>query len=206
MNNSQPEDLFTQVRTAHRLLAAYYQRLLPTLEQIAHSVNTEFYFWHPVRFDKPGKNPFKKWQWDLLPATNTRYVFKQFSNYGAVTLNDYIVEFIVINDSGVNDEEYQAQPDALKLKIPVSEAESVLRVAIYRAVVEKVGDFYQLWEAGSYPNYCDSAEVEQDNLFLKYGFEVPLDSLLTEEGVEAITARIQQRLEETKQVEPVASL
>ncbi|MEZ8688757.1 hypothetical protein AB6D53_14095 [Vibrio splendidus] len=58
MNNSQTEGLFTQVRTAHRLLAAYYQRLLPTLEQIAHSVNTEFYFWHPVRFDKPGKNPF----------------------------------------------------------------------------------------------------------------------------------------------------
>jgi len=206
MNNSQSEDLFTQVRTAHRLLAAYYQRLLPTLEQIAHSVNTEFYFWKPVRFDKPGKNPFKKWQWDLLPATNTRYVFKQFSSYGAVTLNDYIVEFIVINDSGVNDEEYQAQPDALKLKIPVSEAASVLRVAIYRAVAEKEGDFYQQWEAGSYPNYCDSVEIERDNLFFKYGFVVPLESLLTEEGVEAITARIQQRLEETKQVEPVASL
>ncbi|MEZ8688756.1 hypothetical protein AB6D53_14090 [Vibrio splendidus] len=133
-------------------------------------------------------------------------MFKQFSNYGAVTLNDYIIEFIVINDSGVNDEEYQAQPDALRLKVPVSEAVSALRVSIYRAVAEKEGDFYQLWEAGSYPNYCDSVEIERDNLFLKYGFVVPLESLLTEEGVEAITARIQQRLEETKQVEPVASL
>ena len=73
-------------------------------------------------------------------------------------------------------------------------------------MAEKEGDFYQQWEAGSYPNYCDSVEIEQDNLFLKYGFEVPLESLLTEEGVEAITARIQERLEETKQVEPVASL
>lgn len=204
MNNSQTEDLFTQVRTAHRLLAAYYQRLLPTIEQIAHNVNTEFYFWHPIRFDKPGRNPFKKWQWDLLPATNTRYVFKQISCDTAVTLNDYIVEFIVINDSGVNDEEYQAQPDALNLKVPVNESTSILRISVYRAVANQEGGFYQQWESGSYPSYCDSVEIERDNNFQKYGFEVSLESLLTEEGVESITATIQQRLEETKQVEPTA--
>lgn len=197
--NNQTDDLFVQVRTAHRLLAAYYQRLLPTIEQIAHEANTEFYFWTPIKFDRPGKNPFKKWQWDLLPAAITRYVFKHISDESKVTLNDYIVEFIVINDSGINDEQCKGQPDALNLKVNVDESQSILRISIYRAMASIDTGFYDRWESGRYPDYSTSVDLELDNGFVKFGFETPLESLMTESGVASIKETIEHYLTKTEQ-------
>ncbi len=53
-NDQNEEDLFLQIRTAHRLLAAYYQRLLPTIEQIANELDLKFYCWLPSEHEKPG--------------------------------------------------------------------------------------------------------------------------------------------------------
>lgn len=198
------DELFSQVRTAHRLLAAYYQRLLPTIEQIALEVDTEFYFWKPQCFSAPGQsnsNPFTKWQWDLLPAVVTRYVFKNVNDLSTVTRGDYILEFIVINDSGVNDEQCRGQPDALNLKVAVADAKSVLRVAIYRALENVDASFYQEWEAGRYPDYSDAVDIEIDNKFAKYGFEIPLELLMTECGISSIKETIEHYLAKTKQVE-----
>ncbi|OBU33862.1 hypothetical protein [Photobacterium kishitanii] len=202
--NNEMDELFIQVRTAHRLLAAYYQRLLPTIEQIALEANTEFYFWRPKRFFAPGQsnsNPFRKWQWDLLPAVVTRYVFKNVNDMKTVTKGDYILEFIVINDSGVNDEQCRGQPDALNLKVAVADAKSILRVAVYRAVENVDREFYQEWEAGNYPDYGDVVDIEIDNKFVKYGFETPLESLMTECGIASIKETIKHYLAKTKQVE-----
>ncbi|QDF76221.1 MULTISPECIES: hypothetical protein [Shewanella] len=198
------DELFSQVRTAHRLLAAYYQRLLPTIEKIALESDTEFYFWAPQRFSSPGQsnsNPFKKWQWDMLPGVVTRYVFKNVADINQVTKGDYILEFIVINDSGVNDEQCRGQPDALNLKVAVADAKSDLRVAIYRALEDVKTDFYQEWEAGRYPDYSEAVDIEIDNKFAKYGFEIPLESLMTECGVASIKETIGHYLAKTKQVE-----
>ncbi|CAM2928999.1 hypothetical protein [Moritella viscosa] len=197
--NNKTDDLFVQVRTAHRLLAAYYQRLLPTIEQIAHDANTEFYFWAPVRFNKPGRNPFKKWQWDLLPAESTRYVFKHINDEAKVTISDYIVEFIVINDSGINDEQCKGQPDPLNLKVSVDEAQSILRISIYRAITSVDTGFYDRWESGRYPDYSTSVDLELDNGFVKFGFETPLESLMTESGVASIKETIEHYLTKTEQ-------
>jgi hypothetical protein len=200
MNNNETDDLFVQVRTAHRLLAAYYQRLLPTLEQIAHQVDTEFYFWRPHGFDTPSRvqgNPFTKWQWDLLPATITRYVFKQVAFASKVTHDDYIVEFLVINDTGIHDEKKgRAQPDALKLKIDVKDAQSVLRVGIYRAASDQKTNngFHELWDKVAYPKYDGSFEAIMDKGFLTTGFEVPLTAMMNENGVESIKSQIKKCL------------
>jgi len=198
--NNETDDFFVQVRAAHRLLAAYYQRLLPTIEQIAHDANTEFYFWSPVRFNKPGRNPFKKWQWDLLPAESTRYVFKHISDESKVTINDYIVEFIVINDSGINDEQCKGQPDALNLKVSVYDAQSILRISIYRAIASIDTDFYKQWESGRYPNYNSAVEIESDNGFIKFGFEIPVGSLMTDSGVMSIKETIAEYLAKTEEI------
>lgn len=200
---NETDELFTQIRTAHRLLAAYYQRLLPQIEQIALEANTEFYFWQPQRFSAPGQsnsNPFKKWQWDLLPGVVTRYVFKNVKTLKTVTKNDYILEFIVINDSGINDEQCNGQPDALNLNVAVADAKSILRVAIYRAIKDVDAGFYQEWEAGRYPDYTDAVDIEIDNDFIKYGFEIPLESLMTEIGVASIKETIEHYLAKTEQV------
>lgn len=191
--------LFLQVRSAHRLLAAYYQRLLPTIELIASGVGADFYFWESVNFSKPSRNPFKNWQWDMLPGEATRYVFKNISDEKQVTKNDYIVEFIVINDTGINDEKYTSQPDALDLKVKVEEARSVLRVGIYRAIVDDEAGFYNQWESGRYPDYSESVDIELDNKFYKFGFEAPLSELMTDFGAGLIKERVMEYLLKTEE-------
>lgn len=198
--NDKTNELLTQIRTAHRLLAAYYQRLLPAIEQIAHEANTEFYFWTPTKFNKPGKNPFKKWQWDLLPAVIARYVFKHVNDLSKVTKNDYIIEFIVISDTGINDEKSNTQPDALDLNVTVDDAQSILQISIYRATEDVKNGFYDEWESGRYPNYKSDVGIELDNKFIKYGFEVPISSLMSESGAVSIKETIMTYLAETEQM------
>ncbi|QLE84043.1 hypothetical protein FLM48_02450 [Shewanella sp. Scap07] len=197
MNNSEMDDLFTQIRTAHRLLAAYYQRLLPVIESIALEADTEFYFWSPHRFSPPGQsnaNPFKKWQWDLLPAVVTRYVFKHVNDLKRITKGDYIIEFLVVNDSGIDDEKSKSQPDALTLKVGVNEARSILKLAVYRAVQDEDSDFYKKWNSISYSDYSDSIDVQLDHKFVTAGFEVPLNLLMSDSGVHTVKAKIDQYL------------
>ncbi len=197
MNSNNTDDLFVQVRTAHRLLAAYYQRLLPTIERIAIDVGTEFYFWTPHRFSSAGQsnsNPFKKWQWDLLPAVVTRYVFKHVNDLAKTTKGDYIVEFLVINDSGVNDEKGNTQPNGLEIQVGVEDAKSVLQVGIYRVVNSSDKDFYKQWNALKYPNYNNSENCVLDEHFATIGFEVPISELMTEQGVTSVIDKIRNGL------------
>ncbi len=197
MNTSSTDDLFTQVRTAHRLLAAYYQRLLPTIENIAKEANTVFDSWTPQLFNRPGKNPFDKWKWDLLPALVARYIFKSVNDNGKVSRNDYVVEFIVINDSGIVEEKRHHQPDGLKLKLGVEVAKSVLQVGIYRSAIDSEEPFDKKWNKGNYPDYSKDGQIKRDNDFVIVGFEVPLDGLMTDEGISDINRKIASYLDQT---------
>lgn len=204
MNSNDTDDLFVQVRTAHRLLAAYYQRLLPAIERIAVEVDTEFYFWTPHRFSSVGQsnsNPFKKWQWDLLPAVVTRYVFKHVNDLAKITQGDYIVEFLVINDSGVNDEKGNSQPNGLEIQVGVKEAKSVLQVGIYKAIESSDQEFYAQWNSLSYPNYQSPKQCLVDKSFSSIGFEVPISELLTEQGVSSVIEKIRSGLALTASTE-----
>ncbi len=194
------DDLFLQVRTAHRLLAAYYQRLHPKLNELATGAETTFDFWTPQLFDKPARaNPFNKWQWDLLPAAVTRYVFKRVTNSAKVTTGDYTLEFIVINDTGITKQQGKGQPDALKLPKSVESAQSLLRVGIYRAYQNSDNDYYSEWNSLAYPSYVDSGTCQQDKRFLTIGFEVPIAQLMTEDGFSLVKDKIAEYLTLTQQ-------
>lgn len=194
------DDLFLQVRTAHRLLAAYYQRLHPKLDALATQADATFDFWTPQLFEKPARaNPFKKWQWDLLPAAVTRYVFKRVADTSKVTQGDYTLELIVINDTGIVKEKGKGQPDALKLPQDVESAQSLLRVGIYRACEESSKDYYAEWNSLAYPSYADSDAYQRDKGFVTIGFEVPIAQLMTEEGFNAANEKIAEYLTLTEQ-------
>lgn len=200
MSYPSSDDLFVQVRTAHRLLVAYYQRLHPKLNELATEADVTFDFWTPQLFDKPARaNPFKKWQWDLLPAAVTRYVFKRVVEPAKVTQGDYTLEFIVINDTGITKEKGKGQPDALKLPQSVESAESLLRVGIYRAYQESDNDYFSEWNSLAYPSYVDSGVCQRDKRFLTIGFEVPISQLMTEEGFNAVKGKIAECLTLTEQ-------
>jgi len=199
-NDNNEEDLFLQIRTAHRLLAAYYQRLLPTIEQIANELDLKFYSWIPSEFCTPCKfstNIFDRWQWDLLPANCTRYVFFNAEKKNDIRLGKYMVEFHVISDSGILTENRKSpnnQPDALDLAISPEDAKSVLRVHLYAPYKTREAFWYDgLFDPCSDPVLTHKPEAQKisDNVhsFIS-GFEIPLIELSAENSVENVTERI----------------
>jgi len=78
MNHDQAELLVTQVQHAHRLLAGFYQRILPAIDNLAGHYNATFWYWEPSEFSRPcgaSIRPSSKWAWDFLPLVATRLVY-----------------------------------------------------------------------------------------------------------------------------------
>lgn len=197
MNNNETEELFLQVRTAQRLLAAYYQRLLPAIEKLAKEFDTDFWFWKPCRFSNSARNPFSNWQWDMLPAAIPRYEFKNVANLDKVTKGDFILEFIVMHDTGIRDEKMNSQPDALNMAVKVEDAESLLKLCIYRAHCDQSKSFGAAWNMAEYPKPSQDYQCVLDKGFVTTAFEVPLALFLTEKGIEQLKSKISSSLQRT---------
>lgn len=203
MEQINSDDLFRQIRTAHRLVAAYYQRLIPTLDDIIHQLGIEFYAWIPSEFDAPCRlttDITNKWQWDLLPGISTRYLFKSFEDPNQVKVGEYLIEFFVISDTGVlkdkDPNKHITQPDALNLPLSVNDARSVLRVQLYTPFKDQNKNwYYDIWNNCKDPNLteepCVAMIAEHINCCIS-GFEVPLAQLIEENSVEVIVKRIVQ--------------
>ncbi|MCG6307879.1 hypothetical protein K6U49_04495 [Vibrio alginolyticus] len=199
MNNENKEDLFLQIRTAHRLLAAYYQRLLPTIEQISKELELDFYAWTPKEFARPSKlttNPFDNWQWDMLPALSTYYVFKNVEDVHKLRLGEWLVEFMVDSDTGVDSGAANgAQPDGLLLPISVEEAQSLLKVSIYTPFNNENANWYKVWNRCQSPKFNDSPlpQVDPDRYpIISCGFELRMSELLEEDAVSHIASKTRE--------------
>ncbi|NRB65245.1 MAG: hypothetical protein HRU40_19885 [Saprospiraceae bacterium] len=204
INISNTDNLFQDIRMAHRLLVAYYQRLLPTIQDIADHLGLNFYIWTPSEFSRPGNltsNPFSKWQWDLLPANCTRYVFHNAKDNNKVQVGEFMVEFHVITDSGILKENdpnsHRAQPDALNLHTEVSSAESLVKIHLYMPYHNQDknwhNDIFNICEDPKLTSEPNSQRIEEDGIDCYIsGFEIPLSDLLNENAVKVITARIEQ--------------
>ncbi|CAM3187655.1 hypothetical protein [Vibrio rarus] len=197
------EAILLQMRTAHRILVGYYQRLLPCIEKIARELDADFYYWGPKdnTFPRSNTNPFQRWQWDLLPAMNGRYLFKNIDDTSKTKSGDYVVEFLVINDDGYLSEHRNVEPDALSLNISVEKANSILRVGIYTALEDSGNNFYSLWEHLDYPKYSkdgNTIEINQQKGFAVGGVEIPIIKLVQEEGLAEVGKILQKLLDEEK--------
>ncbi|WP_406731799.1 hypothetical protein RJD39_08675 [Vibrio scophthalmi] len=202
MNNNETEELFLQVRTAQRLLAAYYQRLLPAIEKLAKEFDTDFWFWKPCRFSNSARNPFSNWQWDMLPAAIPRYEFKNVAHLDKVTKGDFILEFIVMHDTGIRDEQRHSEPDALNMAVKVEDAKSLLKLCIYRAHCDQSKSFEAAWNMAEYPKPSPDYHCKLDHDFVTTAFEEPIASFLTEEGIERLKQKIKDSLERTLEFVP----
>ncbi|WP_300480111.1 hypothetical protein [Shewanella sp.] len=213
MNNSPltPEtqdELLIQIRTAHRLLAAYYQRLLPSIEKIANQLGSDFYFWEPRKFARPASrnsNPFSKWAWDMLPAMSAIYVFKNINNESSITIDDFLISFYVDSDTGVDEEEMKrGEMDGLALSIPVTQAQSMVKIGIYTPFKnENLHWHSSIWCQGAFPDYQafdaahNSAKDINGQPIVSSGFEVSVSQLMTEDGIQQLTAKVEQCLART---------
>jgi len=195
------DDLFLEIRTAHRLLAAYYQRLLPTIDDIANAVDVNFYRWESSEFTHPvGKssNPCMDWGWNFLPANCTRYIFHNAVNNNQVRVGELMIEFHVISDSGILLKDIpngtRNEPDALNLPKSVTEATSTLKIHLLTPYKNNDIDWYKgIHQECPDPIITEepNAKKEDDINFYTSGFEIPLSDLMADNAVEKISARIE---------------
>ncbi len=210
-------NLFLQIRTAHRLLAAYYQRLHPMIESVASQLNLTFCKWVPNESGDQSElksNIFSKLHWELLPGNCAHFIFyknlqddEESKGLNEVGIGGYLIDFLVICDTGIlSDETFNLsknQPDALNLPTPLEQAESVLRVSLFTPYVSNGTqkpntqkwhpDFY--WDCydpeltdNPVPVKCDDSKGYN---YYMTGFEVPLNRLTNEDEIKGLTEKIE---------------
>lgn len=171
--------LVTQVQKAHRLAVGFYQRILPALENVAHSLDTSFWYWQSSIFSRPaGRNsyPGKSWSWDLLPMSTPVFVFLR-QDGPDMQISDLVVEFQLHLDPALTTASNKGQPDPLTL----DEFEPTLEVFLYWPTQEAQGEFKAEWELTSYPT-CPAGEVEVSGNMSAVKLEFPLADLVRDAG------------------------
>lgn len=148
MTPEQAVSLVNQVQNSHRLLAGFYRRLLPALDEVANTFGAGFWYWDPIDFDRTcrsGTKPSTKWAWDYLPLLNTQFVYARTDEE-----EQAVVEFKLHTDPAVlkPNRRGAAQPDPLGL----SPATPVIRIYVYWLKDPTVVvDIKLQWHATEYP-------------------------------------------------------
>jgi hypothetical protein len=201
-------DPFVQVRQAHRICGAYYQQILPMINEVAQKMGTSFLLWDTWSFSKPprrGANPLESWTWDYLPMMDVSFVFsKQEQPNSPMAVNDYVLDFKLVTDSELEYDQRvlmypkSEEPLATKLKTPAEEAKSYLNIYLFSAVNDDAiySSPEELW--GNYNGYPDVNSMRQfsdDNRIQGIGFSVPLLEIANDKGVDMLVKRISEHRE-----------
>ncbi|MFN3735532.1 hypothetical protein [Comamonas testosteroni] len=124
------DDLVSQAQIAHRLIAGFYQRLLPTIQQVTQQFELTFYEWTPTVTSRPCKksmNPADSWAWDMLPMMATIHRFLRSEGPDSA-VGDVALDLFITFDSNYSNRDKWSrlqiaknqQPDATNM--PVGEA------------------------------------------------------------------------------------
>lgn len=196
-------DPFTQVRQAHRICGAYYQQILPMLNEVAQKMGASFLLWDTWSFSKPprpGTNPLDCWKWDYLPMMDVSFVFSKQDQPGTpMAPTDYVLEFKLVTDNEL--EYYQRvlqygedeEPLATKLNVSVEEAQSYLNVYLLSAANNDATYVSpkDMWESYSgYPDTDSTIQLSENNQIKGIGFSVPLMDIADNGGVNRLLDKI----------------
>ncbi len=129
------EQLVAQVQSASRLLAGFYQRMLPMLDTIAKGVDAEldFDYWRPTETTMPSRGsspPANRWAWDFLPLYAFNAVYKK-SGGDSMELGDRILTLKLVTDTGFTN----AKPKGYPNPVSLISGKSVLSAYIYKPVI-----------------------------------------------------------------------
>jgi hypothetical protein len=204
MDNIDSKELFTQVRSAHRLLAAYYQRIFQMLTDVTNDerLGLNFYLWEPSDFDRPclkQTNVFTRSAWDLLPGMNTNYLFHNAKDNNKQQSGEWMLDMCVIADTETYDKEYldlDPHEDALALKILPENANSVLRCYFFKTKKHTSLNWHSgIWCQYEYEECSDEQTpkcIDEEQQLYTSGFEIPLDELTGENAKELLVEQIMQ--------------
>ena len=196
-------DPFTQVRQAHRICGAYYQQILPMLNEVAQKIGASFLLWETWSFRKPprrGANPLDSWKWDYLPMMDVSFVFSKQEQPGTpMAPTDYVLDFRLVTDNELESSQRVLQygedeePLATKLNVSAEEAKSYLNVYLFSAA--KNDAIYaspeDMWESYSdYPNTDSKIQLSDKNQIKGIGFSVPLIDIADDGAVNKLLDKI----------------
>lgn len=152
--------LVAQAQIAHRLVVGFYQRLLPTIQQVAKELELTFWEWEPYVTNRPctkSKNPADYWAWDMAPlmASNHRY---WRTNGNTAEVGDAILNLYVSFDSHFSNDDWEQwgivddqEPDATRL--PMGSA--MVEIYLGRCDKRSRKPLKQLWD--------ESGDMEDDD-------------------------------------------
>lgn len=199
-------DPFSVVRQAHRICAAYYQQILPLINETAFRLDAKFFRRAHCSFNPPpqrGTNPFTCWEWDFLPLMDTAFAFghqqASSSNMGS---EDFVVDFRLVTDSELaweqRDEKYgeNEKPLASALKTAAENTESFLNIYLFAACESGTYDSpFMLWNSYSdYPETDGKVTLAEGEPIKAIGFRVQLHELAHEGSVDELVERINAHL------------
>ena len=149
ISREQAETLVNQVQQSHRLLAGFYKRILPAIDNLASQFGASFWYWKPTAFDRPcgsSTRPSSKWAWDFLPLVAATLVYVK--NDDGEQKSDLMMEFQLRSDPAVLREErlQKGQPDPTALP----DIEPSLRVFLFRPAEGSEVDLKSEWEMLDY--------------------------------------------------------
>ena len=129
MTSDTPQDfdaLVKQTQIAHRLVTGFYQRLFPTIKQLAQQLELTFWEWGPYVNRRPcpkGQDPTDRWAWDMVPMMASSYSYVR-ANDTVSEVGDIVLDLYIFFDSNYSDQDWEQwgvgeglEPDATQLPI-----------------------------------------------------------------------------------------
>ena len=150
LSKEHADKFVADVQTAHRVAVGFYQRLLPSLDSIATSMEFDFWYWEPLHTKRPctsGRQPTKNWLWDMVPLYASRHVYKKLAG-GNLQPTDKAILFDVYIDDEFKPEKLKAagmkeEPDAVLLK----SGKALLSIEVYRGAGDSCSSsFESVWD------------------------------------------------------------
>ena len=155
----QAEKLVTDIQVAHRLVVAFYERLLAGFNAVAAELQFDFWYWEPLETNKPCRTttpPSKNWLWDMVPLYASSHVYRRASGQRPQA-GDVVLSLWAYSDDAFGKENRRAagvkgKPDPLKLPI----GEGIIEVQLYRWSKDGDGDWNSAWDG------LDDADPSRD--------------------------------------------
>lgn len=184
---AEAEKIVSQVQTAHRLLAAYYQRLLGRLDAIGTQFGLGFMEWDTLETDRPCRSstqPSTKWVWDFLPLYAFSCTYRRSSGK-RVRRGDVVLAFEIYTDGAFEESERKKAritrcPDPFTL--PYGEGYVVAYVYRYVSETQRLWD--KAWCDASEPDASAGGWTDLGQGFVGCTKRIPLSDILSDpEGV-----------------------
>ena len=139
--------ILEQQRIAHKLLAAFYQQVVQTFDDIAENCACNFSAWGPIRTDFPNQEDkiADNWIWNYLPLYASVHEYTKVQHENHARRGDSILVLKFLCDSAFADAEGYVDPLDLESK------ESYIDICIYKCTQNRRISFYKVYEDSGWP-------------------------------------------------------